>query len=507
MTVKKMTTNKKDFIVFGAFCCLNLFLTPIILVKAGHLSAKAIVCACAIEALFDSIMAAWLYRTKDKKVKIEKRFFVMSIFFGLLIIAFIPTGQSPDEYAHTTRAWGISSGDIVSKLDESGTPYVELPVEFKDYRESDNGNKNYFQLAEKLRTGYSGEKFNETRHYPAAASYNPILYIPQVFGLLVGRILHLPLVYTLYLGRIFALLAYSVIVYYAIKMVPFWKKFMFVFALLPITMQQAASFSADSVTIAVSFFAIAYLLRLIFSNKKLDKKNYLALIGLSALLAVCKTAYLPLMSLILLIRKDAFGKTSRKIILCAIAVIAALTAYGAWSLLLPDSAGSSTAGEQLAFAMHSPIKFLGILAGSFIESNLDLYLAGALGMHLGFFNINSPRIYFYIALLMIVSILMNDGEKVKVSVPMRALATTLFAGITFVIMATLFISWTKVGETVVDGVQGRYFIPFIMLLPMILHRKIGENRTPLSERTISIICFSFCLCACLCAFAINITAT
>ena len=190
----------------------------------------------------------------------------------------------------------------------------------------------------------------------------------------------------------------------------------------------------------------------------------------------------------------------------AAAAVAAVAACGIWSFLLPDSAGASTASEQIAFAIHNPLKTSGIIAGFFIESNPRFVSRWCFCMHLGFFNINLPRIYFFISLFMIASILMNDGEKVKVSVPMRALASGLFAGITFVIMATLFISWTKVGETVVDGVQGRYFIPFIMLLPMICHRKIGENRAPLGEGVISVVCFSFCLCACICAFAVNITA-
>ena len=31
---------------------------------------------------------------------------------------------------------------------------------------------------------------------------------------------------------------------------------------------------------------------------------------------------------------------------------------------------------------------------------------------------------------------------------------------------TMFIQWTKVGETVIDGVQGRYFLPIMLLIPI-----------------------------------------
>ncbi len=72
----------------------------------------------------------------------------------------------------------------------------------------------------------------------------------------------------IYLARFANLLLYVLIVYSAIKLTPVHKWVFFLLALMPMTLYEAASLSADSFTIAVSFLLIALFLKFSFYYKK-----------------------------------------------------------------------------------------------------------------------------------------------------------------------------------------------------------------------------------------------
>ena len=65
-----------------------------------------------------------------------------------------------------------------------------------------------------------------------------------------------------------------------------------------------------------------------------------------------------------------------------------------------------------------------------------------------------------------------------------------FLTIVLLIFTSLYIQWTAVGAPVIDGVQGRYFLPILLLVPIALCR--GKNKkthvTLISER--AVLCYS-----------------
>ena len=79
------------------------------------------------------------------------------------------------------------------------------------------------------------------------------VYFPSALAITIARIVHLGQIPTLYLGRFFNLIAFLSIVYLAIKKMPIGKVTMFIVALLPMTLQQATSFSYDAIINALAF--------------------------------------------------------------------------------------------------------------------------------------------------------------------------------------------------------------------------------------------------------------
>ena len=58
-------------------------------------------------------LAVAYYLVKKKKMPVEKVFLLLVIPFGLLFIALLPCGQTPDEAAHYMRTYGITKGELI----------------------------------------------------------------------------------------------------------------------------------------------------------------------------------------------------------------------------------------------------------------------------------------------------------------------------------------------------------------------------------------------------------
>ena len=92
-------------------------------------------------------------------------------------------------------------------------------------------------------------------------------YLPQIIGVLFAEFLSLNYEQILLVGRLFALLWYCLVIFWAVKLMPFGKVFLLIAAILPMTMQQVVSYNYDSVLIGICFLAIAYLLNLICTKR------------------------------------------------------------------------------------------------------------------------------------------------------------------------------------------------------------------------------------------------
>ena len=49
------------------------------------------------------------------------------------------------------------------------------------------------------------------------------------------------------------------------------------------------------------------------------------------------------------------------------------------------------------------------------------------------------------------------------------------------IFTSLYVQWTPVKSNVIDGIQGRYFIPLLLLIPMIA-TKISDKKIKITEK-------------------------
>ncbi|SEU15380.1 DUF2142 domain-containing protein [Paenibacillus sp. NFR01] len=428
-------------------------------------------------------------------ISIEKRFITLGLIFGLLFIFLIPPLQAPDEDSHFKKSFLVSSlhpFPIVNAEGKIGNYIPEALMNFENKLRPMMGNMDvkysykdqYFDSHLRVQRGQS--LFTE---YSTSQS-NPILFLPQAAGMLfVKATLENPIftndnispINYVYGGRIFNLAFFLTCCYYAIKNIPFFKNGLFLLCLMPMTMILASSLSYDAIIIGTIFLYLSFVLKLIYSDdvKSISKKNLYALIVFSVLLIQFKQVYFPLLLLVLLIPLSKFRDKKQKYTWISIIVSSGVLAYLLWTglmkLILRGSVVADTnAGEQIHFILTSPFSYVHILLHTF-KTGLLFYLNSFIG-NLGWLDTNFPVVFIVVYfVLLLAAFLFNDHPgKVRIKGRDKGLFAILGILVVVLIESALYITWTSipeiggVGNPVVSGVQGRYFIPVSLVFFLLL---------------------------------------
>ena len=116
-------------------------------------------------------------------------------------------------------------------------------------------------------------------------------YLPQVFGLLLGKLFSSSPVILMYFGRLMNLILSLLIIFLAIRITPIGKWTFFLLALMPKTLYMMASLSYDALVISTSFLLIALFLYYAFKATEIRWKYIALLFFLILLLGLSKPPY------------------------------------------------------------------------------------------------------------------------------------------------------------------------------------------------------------------------
>ena len=195
------------------------------------------------------------------------------------------------------------------------------------------------------------------------------------------------------------------------------------------------------------------------------KKHFIIMLALCILVSISKIVYAPLCLLLFTIPTQRFGKLNKKII--SIFCIGAITliAYLSWYFISPPIRSVSDSSAQIALIISNPLLFISIILRS-LSTHATLYLSGMLGGYLEWFNVVLSMLYILPSYTIFVLLCAKERCTAFISKPFKILSIIIFTIITIFTFTAMFIEWTKVGETIIDGVQGRYFLPILLLVPI-----------------------------------------
>jgi len=306
-------------------------------------------------------------------------------------------------------------------------------------------------------------------------TYNKIAYLPSAIGFHICNKLNLPFVICFKIGKFMNLLTYLLIFSYAIKISPSFKRLLVVLAFIPTNLFLATQYSYDPAVVAGLTLGIVLLTNVIFNkDAKVDFK--FMLLFLLSMLYGCfpKAVYAPLLLLFLLIPKDKF-KNNKQCNHAKIGIVI-VTILMMATFVLPTVSSSEVAGdsrggttsvsEQLRLIISNPIGYVKVLKDTMGVRFIDNFIGkNAIGNFSYMNKISDNLYYIYLILLLVVGLsdnYNNDGFKVK----SKIFGATLILGTILLIWTALYLSFTPVGLTTINGVQERYFLP--LLLPVFL---------------------------------------
>lgn len=377
-------------------------------------------------------------------------FVIFALVFGFLMIFITPFNQVPDEYAHYLRAKEVSQGKLYNKPPEKMT---------KD----------------ELKTN--------TYNFHGASGYSPLMYAASGISLKLFPDIQL-------IGRFANLLVWILLIAVAINITPVFKWQLFFIALLPMSLYEGMSYSADSFSNAFAFLFFAYIFKLIFQEKEFSYKKDIPLLLLCGITgALSKGIILPLFLLPFVPIKKQKG-----IIILSILAAVFITSY-LWSSNNFLATPSVTHTElNKYYIVHNPLAFLIILFHTIKYFWIE-WIMSAAGI-LGNFNIRLNNIIYYLIIFMYGCIFIFIPEKYKITNSQRLTAGFAFFIYMLSTCVLMFIMATPFGHDKITGIQGRYFIPALPLLFVLFGQNINNNNDKYSEmfKSITIAYIFLLLC-------------
>lgn len=430
-----------------------------------------------------AVMSISIYIFKGKNIKEENIFLLTVPVICLMFMATMPTFKNHDELYHWIRTYEVSTGVLATKV-EDGVQGTKMPEAITAIMKSNWETTTYSDVNYAL--GIEMDKDNTyTIDSKTAAVYAFVQYIPQAIGALVARVFTSKPLIMAYAGRLFNIIFAMFVLYKAIKLMPFGKKIFLIISYIPIVIEGFSSLSPDAMTTSISFLYIAYILNLAFDEKKivgLKQKIFLTL--LSIIVALCKIVYLPLVLLLFLIPKEKFCNTGKEdkspitkkilniMLIAGIAVVINLLWLGFSSRYLLNLRDGDSK-YQVLLLFKNPIMYIQELIYTF---NLygNNYLTGMLGESLGWgelirLNFIVPSVLF---VLLIIELVTDETLRNKFSGWQKFVIFITFLIIFGLIFTSLYVQWTTIGSESILGVQGRYFIPILPLLMLLIGNDI-----------------------------------
>ena len=421
-----------------------------------------------IAAASIAFLVVLLFIIKRKMLSVAGITAVILAFFSIVCISIFSPFTVPDEAAHYRSIYYVSNMMMFNFDDEPGA----LQMRECDHNYLMSSNNSLYNQSYVSEKGFDEVFVDNTDVITTDKGYMTNKLIPHFaggLGLSIGRIIGLGPYWAFMLARIFNIAQCILLVYFAIKIIPFGKVAMAAISLLPINLHILASCSYDAFTFGGVVLMFAYILRLMYSEEKVDWKQLLILAVIIIAVVPQKVVYIGVAALLLLIPKDKFAKPKMhfafKCALGVLAVASILVLQGANSdkVVSNTVTNSTTEGFGIGYVLSHPIQMLGMLFNTIIEQG-DFYIKSMIS-YFGWFEFQTPWFMAipYVVVLCLAFMRKKDEPKVM-GLAQRSYSLILFGIVFLLIELLLLLDHTYAGSGIILGVQGRYFIPALPLL-------------------------------------------
>lgn len=394
------------------------------------------------------ILAFGLYLFVKYENKKEYLFLILVIPIGMFFTFFMLPTTVPDEIWHIYRTMTVFQ-DLGSHMVVPSDSTLNIPAisfSYADFYDCLNSATNWNDAIMIERD---------------MSQYLSIHYLIAGLFFQIAKLLGLNYWLCTYVASLSNLTLYILVGFIFLNKIPFGKNVSLVFLLNPMLIQQEASCSADAIFNICAVMFVLYVI-INYISEKPSRLSIAVMIFFALLLSVCKIgAYSPFCLLLLVFLLKIKDKKKRRLfVLLSILLGIILYVYIVYfynGSLLPEARD----------LMRDPINLIVVLKNTAIQC-FPMQFSWYFGSSLGSLDISVPRrfwmLYLLVQILVVVIPDKYDDKRLKCQDKIILVSVCL--------IELLAIYMTQVGWArsvdgnfdVITGVQGRYFMPIIIVL-------------------------------------------
>jgi len=412
----------------------------------------------------------------------SRQFLLFVLTFGLAYAILTPPFFVNDENVHLYRVFELSEGRLLTRSDTNGQ-YQMVPADFrhttarffyfiKSWRK--RGPVQFSQIGHSLRLGNVDE--TPTRVKARAGSYSPVPYLAQIPTVWLARVLGLPCLWHMYLARIFSLAAYAALAAFAISKASRLCWGIFVLALLPMALTQAAGVSADGLTngLALLFFVLLAR-RSVLDAQDCTDRYAVALGSLVLALSLCKPVFVVLALTMPVLQWSGKRAVLKRWGYTVASIVVPTAVVLAWTYLNRGLSNSDpySAPAQLHWLEQHPASAVTV-AGATVLERLDDWLIqfavfrDKVSSHLRF----QGGLDVALAMLLATTACWGAAYPTGLQLKRRLMATFWIMAAWFAhfgaVALAMYLTYNPMGNSIVNGIQGRYFLPMAGAIAVVL---------------------------------------
>lgn len=420
---------------------------------------------------------------------------------SLLMTSLIPPLQSPDENSHLRRAYSLLDGVFfISPNTRSAPVNQEIDVGLERFtmawlnqlaqKPQKRATPGLERLSREL--DWTGD---ETPMFNAGAAYFPVLYWPAASGLGLARALGQPVWVANTWARVSMLLVSLLAIGLALAIARAGFHVICATALLPMTWAQFGSVNLDSMTISLGILAVAMMSTGVYGIRTPGTVEHPLWVRAGAwtllgILVVSKPVFLALMIPPLFWSLRRHARPNLVPMLLILAVLAAWMVHMGQSFVDVRLQPGASAFARLGEALLSPIDTLQVFAATLAQHHA-FYWKSMVGI-LGWLDTPLPgAMYVYAAVLLGAALLADAASPNPANWQDRSIYGTAAIAYVVATLLILWAAWTPAGAHVIDGVQGRYFLPILPLVALVVGT--GGHRMPMASNLFTAVAMVYVL--------------
>lgn len=406
-----------------------------------------------------------IYIINNKKdVKEESLFLIMGILLGTLYLWVWAPYSAPDEVRHFSTAYYYSNILLGEEAisDDGQVLMREEELKFNNQEEFTRLSTyslivdNLFEISDDNEMIESGETMLNVPWVP---------YAFQIMGITVGRICNLSCVGVLFLGRIFSFAFYLFVGWLSLRILPSYKKILFVILLFPGVIEIAMSYSYDNMLNCMSFLFFAYLMHLKYRKRNLELKDAIFISVIMCIAVSIKIIYI-FLAILCVILVDDWKKIKKKIWLLfpfassfIMTLIQRITVIN--SFVSGEKASEALNGWTIGLALEHPFKCIQ-LALSTVVVQAERWIKELVWAFPEYSNISFSDILPWLFIIILFVVTLDESEK-TILTKKEKISVTVLLSCVFISMLGVFLlaELTYTNSIIIGGIQGRYFLPLL----------------------------------------------